>query len=436
MIAFPSHCFPRPIKAIIDGLEPIVGSRAEYGGLAALFMGSLVSAETRIRVKEGYELNTNLYCAIVADKGEAKSPAIKFIIGTLLRKFGHEAKEHLKAQEQWEIKVSVAKTLKGEAKNLMLQGLEEGRPKMPWWGMITDGTVEGLRKVAQENAEAGHPSRICRYNDELNGWIQSMNQYREGGDMAFYLQAYDGDVHIKANKGEKSSCPPLTLSLIGSIQPEIFAQSFNGDNTHNGLLDRIMVASPMGKQPKVDPFNEWKPGTTEEYDKYCLRMLEGMQKQTLEYPDELQPKAKAFYDWIKMADEKSEAGASPKWWQHFFKIVAILTVLWERDKIDADIVDYADQICRYFIGCWTRSFRDMNKSQCSKLHEKILGIIQKEKDISLNELKKKFEWKVRQDVDLVLDAMEAADLIKYDRGVAKNNKPTCTIRLVLKDVTA
>ena len=434
MNEFPSHCFPEPVKNLLDGLEPIVGSRAEFGGLAVLFAGSIVSARVTVEVKKGWILYTNLYSAIVAEKGEAKSPAIKFMCGPIFSHFGKTSAEYLSDLEKWNEKVIKAKQLSRKEMLAAIDMLDDEKPKMPWWGVITDGTVEGIRKVAGENHEAGHPSRIGRYNDELDGWIQSMNKYSEGGDMAFYLQAHDGDIHIKANKGEKSSCPPTTLSLIGTIQPEIFSQAFNGNNTHNGLLDRVMVASPQGKAPEVDPFAEWETDALNKYRDYVLKLLDDLPELNLKIGDDCKDVSREFYKYISRVDAKAKTGAKAKWWQHYFKVIGIMTVLWGEKKVTVKTCELSSELCKYFVACWVRSFKEMNRSDTAKAEARIVKTL-KEKgfELTYGDVRKIFNSRERSMVEMAIDNLTHDGVVKLSDSAGANGKPVTMVRLVFGD---
>lgn len=432
---FPTHCFPEPIANVINGLGPIVGSRPEFGGLAALFAGSLVAARVKVKVKTGWHIETNVYTAIVANKGEAKSPAIKFMCNPLFKHFGDTSQRYLTDMEKWEKDYAKAKMKPKKESEALISELEESKPEMPWWGIVTDGTVEGLRKVAGENYEAGHPSRIGRYNDELDGWIQSMNKYSEGGDMAFYLQAHDGDIHIKANKGEKSSCPPTTLSLIGTIQPEIFAQAFSGNNTHNGLLDRVMVSSPQGEAPQVDPFMEWDSGVLATYSEYILRLLGDMTDRELEMSEKCRDVSRSFHAWASRVDAKAKTGAMAKWWQHYFKVVGILTVLWGEARITVRVCELASELCKYFVACWVRSYKEMSRSDSSRAESRIISFLRENGlEQTYNDVKKKFHSRDRVMAEMALESLDESGRITISTGTGANGKRVKIVRLSLSEV--
>ena len=433
MSDFPTHCFPEPIANVINGLGPIVGSRPEFGGLAALFAGSLVAARVKVKVKTGWHIETNIYTAIVANKGEAKSPAIKFLCNPLFKRFGDTSQKYLEDMEKW--KNDCAETKSKKDSDALLARLEEQKPKMPWWGVVTDATVEGLHKVSEENHKCGHPSRIGRYNDELDGWIQSMNKYKEGGDMAYYLQAHDGDIHIKANKGEKSSCPPTTLSLIGTIQPEIFAQAFSGNNTHNGLLDRVMVSSPQGRAPEVDPFMEWDVKVLSDYASFILRLLDDMTDRELELSEKCRDVSRSFHAWATRVDDKAKTGAMAKWWQHYFKIVGILTVLWEEPKITVRVCELASELCKYFVACWVRSYKEMSRSDTARTESRIIEFLRENGlEQTYNDVKKKFHSRDRVMAEMAMENLAESGSITMFTCAGANGKNVKIVRLSLSEV--
>lgn len=430
---FPSEVFPPPMKAVIDGLGPVVGSRPEFGGLSALFVGSILSARVKVKVKSGWSIDTNIYTAIVANKGEAKSPAIKFLGGPMFEYFGKLSASYLKDSDTWDAKMKAAGSLPKGAKGAAMKELEANKPVFPWWGIVTDATVEGLRNVGRENHESGHPNRIGRYNDELDGWISSMDQYKEGGDMAFYLQAHDGDLHIKANKGEKSASPPMTLSLIGTIQPEIFSKAFNGDNTHNGLLDRILIAATNGPKWDVDPFAEWLPGVLSSYRKYVLNILEDLPEMDLDFPEDCRDVAREFIEWAEKVDARAGCGASPKWKQHFFKVVGILTVLWELDSITVETCERSMELTKFMVGCWVRSFRIMNRSDVSKAEDKILIIMKQKGDgMTISEATKIFASKDRTMAKQAIESIIEDGRVTASEAIASNGRKTTILKLSLE----
>jgi hypothetical protein len=435
---FPTECFPPAAKAMMDGMGEIVGSRPEYAGLGLLFLGSIVSARVKIRVKKGWHLNTNCYFAVVADKGEAKSPAIKFMISPMVDIFTQESNDYHKDYKEWKKKLDkVCRAGKSKANEEKIEAIENEEPKMPWWGLVTDGTPEGLRKATSENHENGHPLRMGRVSEELDGWISNLSRYNEGSDKAFYLQAFDGDPNIKANKGEKSSSPPLTLSLIGTIQPEIFSGCFSGDNTQNGLLDRIMIAAPMDAAPEVDPYEEWDDDVLSNYKFWAERFVHSVHpKKTFIPPCECREVGREFYDWIKRMDTLTGAGASAKWWQHFHKVAAILAVLWEKDEIDVDIFEKASKVTKYYVSCWIRSFKSMNKTDTSKAEDRIITKMKSKPqgEMKESEVKKLFpsdrRFMSEQAIKfLIEDGRLESYIVK-----GKNGKDTTILRLPVSEV--
>lgn len=434
---YPSHCFPEAPRKLIEGMEEVVGSRPEFAGLGILFFGSLISAKVKIRIKGGWDLPTNLYCAVVAPKGEAKSPALKFAIGPIVKFFSNEAVEYHENFRAWEKKLVDAK-MRGKSKANLddIARIEAEAPKMPWWGLITDGTVEGIQKASAENHEHNHPMRMGKFSEELDGWISNLSRYSDGSDSAFYLEAFDGTAHIKANKGEKSASPPMTLSIIGTIQDEIFSGCFTGQNTENGLLDRMMVASPVGPQPESDPWSEWDESVLANYRRWAEAFIYSLpQKQTLEYTQECREIGTAFFQWAKKMDSVSGAGASSKWWQQYHKVVAILTVLWRKERVDEEICQKASELTRFHVSCWTRSFKAMRKSDIWKAEERILKRIKEKpaREMTYNQALKLFDSSKRFCASQALKTLTEEGRLLERVFSSKNGKESVVLSLPVSE---
>jgi hypothetical protein len=253
--------------------------------------------------------------------------------------------------------------------------------------------------------------------------------------MAFYLQAHDGDIHIKANKGEKSSCPPTTLSLIGTIQPEIFSQAFTGNNTHNGLLDRVMVASPQGKKPEVDPFMEWDLGSLKKYREFVLGLLDDLPELSLVIGEDCREVSRAFYSWITKIDHKAKTGAAAKWWQHYFKVIGILTVLWGEKKVTVKTCELSSELCKYFVGCWVRSFKEMNRSDTAKAETRIIKLLtERGLELSFNEVKKLFSAKDRTMAEMAINNLAEDGRVLLFQSTGANHKPVEMVRVSITEI--
>jgi hypothetical protein len=413
---FPIESFPLICRDFIEDIPRVVGGRPEYAGLSILYAASIIGAECHVVPKPGWKLPLSIYAAIVAEKGSSKSPVMKAIFGSMIKKFASDANEWQKLHGEWKKKV------------LKDKSFDEPEPKMPWWGIITDGTVEGIRNMALRHHENGHPPHMGRFNDELDGWVKSMNQYKgEGGDMAFYLQAHDGDYHVKVNKGEQSSCPLFTLSIMGSIQRSIFRDGFEGNNTQNGLLDRFVVVTQKDEIEVIDPdpFEEWGQGVKEDYERFIKEMMKDRPCQGYDFPENCRDIARGFNDYCKLIDQKYKTGAIKKWWQQYFKVCALLAILWSSDVIDKGIAEKADNLMRYLVFNFCEAFKDLQKSDTQLVTEKIVEFLKENDELSERDIKRKLSIKLRGSVgDIIEDLVERGMLIERLNAPKKGGRQT------------
>lgn len=108
--------------------------------------------------------------------------------------------------------------------------------------VVDDVTVERLADILDEN-----PRGVTSAQDELSGWVLSMNQYKAGGkgaDRQFWLRVWSNapvKVDRKSRKVPAIIAEPW-VSVVGSIQPEILSELHIGRN--DGMLDRFLYSYP------------------------------------------------------------------------------------------------------------------------------------------------------------------------------------------------
>lgn len=115
--------------------------------------------------------------------------------------------------------------------------------------VLNDPTPEAVREPLKNNG------KMILINDELSGWIGSMEKYSGGkgsaSDRAFYLKSFDGQPHTvdRVGKGEVY-IPKLSLCLLAGVQPEpIRAIAASADD---GLLQRFLPVIMRPAQPSRD----------------------------------------------------------------------------------------------------------------------------------------------------------------------------------------
>jgi hypothetical protein len=90
---------------------------------------------------------------------------------------------------------------------------------------------------------------LLLYREEMEGWLQSFNQYKggKGADEATWIEFYDGD-SVQIDRMSRDT-PEIFIRkahacLIGCIQPRIYKQAITGSRIASGFLHRFLVIMP------------------------------------------------------------------------------------------------------------------------------------------------------------------------------------------------
>ncbi len=105
---------------------------------------------------------------------------------------------------------------------------------------VTDATIERLAVLA-----AALPRGLLQVRDELSGLLGSFDRYGgNGGDRAFYLQAYIGQSYTvdRMKNPEPVRIRHLSIGVLGGIQPDRLAVIVEGDD--DGLAARFLWRWP------------------------------------------------------------------------------------------------------------------------------------------------------------------------------------------------
>ena len=169
-----------------------------------------------------------LWCGVVAESGNKKTPAAKKILSPIRR---------LQQQliRDWELEID----------GLMENASKPTRPRI----LVGDSTVEAMAPLFKEN-----PRGLLLLRDELAGFINSMDAYKsgKGGDASHWLSMFNAEpIHVDRKKDRESICvPAASLSIFGGIQPEILKRSFAGENQENGMMARFLFAYPENRKQR------------------------------------------------------------------------------------------------------------------------------------------------------------------------------------------
>ncbi|MEM6377625.1 MAG: DUF3987 domain-containing protein [Bacteroidota bacterium] len=134
--------------------------------------------------------------------------------------------------------------------------------------LIGDATVEAINQALVCN-----PRGLLLIQDEILGWINSMNAYRKGGDTEYFISTWSGQF-VKVNRTGKKTmyiANPF-LSSIGGIQPGKILALASGGNLDNGMIARFLFAWPDDMKKPEESNAEPKQDNIELYQRILNRI--------------------------------------------------------------------------------------------------------------------------------------------------------------------
>jgi hypothetical protein len=228
IVPLPVDSFPKRLQALMAGNHEIYGSSFEHYGLALMTVAaSCIGSSMEIKHKSCHP--PIFFSALIARPGSGKSPIIKACIEPL---------QDIARQKINEFKAALI-----EYRDALKQNQEEAneldqpQPERP---VVTNFTIEIIYKRLLSTAKG-----LMVYRDELRGWLNSMNQYKSGGDeYEFWLSAHDG---LSYSVDRKNETLPLfiervIINILGGIQPGVLNFLATKENRESGMLSRMTVA--------------------------------------------------------------------------------------------------------------------------------------------------------------------------------------------------
>jgi hypothetical protein len=119
--------------------------------------------------------------------------------------------------------------------------------------LVDDVTVEAVGAVLADN-----PRGLLLSTDELRNWFDAFSRYKSGGgtDAARWLVLHGGKrLVIDRKGGDRPSVfiQHAACSVSGTIQPRIFARMIGDEERDSGLLARLLLCLPPGRN------RPWRP---------------------------------------------------------------------------------------------------------------------------------------------------------------------------------
>lgn len=245
---FPTDLLPPVIasyaqdQAELIGVDPAVIGMASIG-VAAAALDDRVQIQPK-RYDPTWTESARLWVGIVGDPSAKKSPGISKAMSPAFKVDKKWREATASAKAKWEKECKDA-------------GKDGEKPPAPLEQrlVVNDVTIEKLADILSRSVPRG----IMTYQDELSGWLASMDAYKAGAggkDKAAWLEAYNGGARSvdRVVRGSQF-VENFSACVLGGIQPSVI-QSYANSASHDGMLQRFILIhagdARMGKDRRPD----------------------------------------------------------------------------------------------------------------------------------------------------------------------------------------
>lgn len=234
-------------------------------------IGSLIGRKLAVRPKKfdtWFEFG-NLWGLVVAPPGRKKSPALQVVLGVVneMQRILNKQTEAENSVNSGEIakldfqiselerkiknKSSMEISLKINDLKLEKSKLEKISPRL----FTNDGTVEKLQEIIISN-----PNGLLVIRDEMRGKFNEFNKQGRESEKQFYLESWSGMNPFRVDRMNRGSLdiPPVCLTLVGTIQPDVLAKLMSGPNSiaADGLIQRFQLMVIPNRLKKIEYIDE------------------------------------------------------------------------------------------------------------------------------------------------------------------------------------
>jgi len=214
-------------QAELIGVDPAVIALAAIGAAAAC-IDDRVEIQPK-RHDTGWREQARLWVGIIGDPSAKKSPGITKAMAPLFKIDQKWREETAQANAEWQ--KACDDTPKGE---------EEPPAPIGKRLILNDATVEKMGDIMSKS----EPRGMLSYQDELSGWLASMDAYKNGGggkDKAAWLEAYNGGPKAIDRIARGSTfVENWSACVLGGIQPSV-VQAYAQSTNHDGMLQRFIL---------------------------------------------------------------------------------------------------------------------------------------------------------------------------------------------------
>lgn len=344
---FPMTGMPKILADLINDSVTVYGSPLEYFSCTLLVACGAVVRKNAVLDDGKYKNYPQLWIMYIGSSGIGKDAPLKIAFKPI-----HEYDES--AYEQYKIEMAEWKII-----DAACQKSKESSPEKPMLKMILidDATPESFYPCLQSNGG------LTLHRDELSGWFSDFGRYAKSGEVQRYLSLFtNGTFSINRVTRDHIKISDPYYSIIGGIQPEILASTLKENQMReNGFAQRFMFAYPENaKQPM---YNEAIPNPV--FALHYKRLIEYLHNTDFGQLT-LSDEAKSCYiDFVnEMVSECNKIQIDyrkalySRFRMHVLRIALTLELvksypigLNETKTVSLETMQYAIEICRYFIVC-------------------------------------------------------------------------------------
>ncbi|MBB4089914.1 DUF3987 domain-containing protein [Salinibacter ruber] len=217
-------------------------------------LSAAIGNSRHIRVKSNWTEPATLWEMIIQASGALKSPAQEKALAPVFRKEKALKKKWERKLARWEEKDSDERSQRPTRERRL----------------VNDATVESVALLHSD-----HPRGLLLYRDELAGWLGSFNQYNKGdSDLQKWMEFY-GSRPVQVDR--KSSDRPAifiehpSVSVIGTIQPEVLEDRLDALHFQSGFVARTLLCEPPERPRRFNDHSVTKEAK-EEYHNLVGRL--------------------------------------------------------------------------------------------------------------------------------------------------------------------
>jgi hypothetical protein len=343
--SFPLDVFPAKLKEMVEAYCWTFGSDPGHYGLAILTVAGAIIGNAAWVEERGTGHPPLIYGVIVDQPGRGKTPIIRTVLRPLIDIEREMREQHAQALREW--------------KKQTQEAGKDGEHPTPPSGkelVLYDFTLESVYRVLQAS-----PRGVIVTRDEVAGWVNSMNQYKQkGSEEQFWLENYNSGM-VKINR-QKTERPLMVynsfVAVIGGTQPKILEKFVEGDKAHNGFLARMLWSYP-DTTTKQNYNNRKVDGSYREFWSKIIKTLYALPCRQTAPTDEfdewrldpvmipLSSKAETLYqnyydsiaEAVNASDDEVEQSVLTKYDSHVLRLAGILHFLQWSEKTHDSWID-------------------------------------------------------------------------------------------------